>query len=165
MCFDSHWINFFSAALTPTVAILGVYIAIRQWQTAADKLKFELFHRSLPVYDSARRLLAIVKSYGRVSAAELDTFTSETREAKWLFGDEVANYLRDELRSKALELQQLEGELKDQPIEEERTRICNRQGEVGNWFRDQDDVLDAKFAPFLKLRRQSIAPLSFLHRQ
>jgi hypothetical protein len=41
------WISTLSALLTPAIAILGGVIAYRQWRTARDILKFDLFDRAL----------------------------------------------------------------------------------------------------------------------
>ena len=57
---DPHWTQVLSALLTPTIAVLVAIIAYRQWRTAQNRLKFDLFDRRFAVYDAARNLLSSV---------------------------------------------------------------------------------------------------------
>lgn len=105
MTCDPHWTAYLSALLTPIVAVLGSVIAYRQWRTAQNKLKHELFDRRFVVYSAATTLLASIMSSGRAKDDELFKFLSATRDAKWLYNSEIADYLEKELWRKATELQ------------------------------------------------------------
>lgn len=104
MSCDPHWTNYLAALLTPTVAVLGSFIAYRQWRTAQNKLKFDLFDRRFAVYEASRDLLASVMTSGKAKDEEVFKFKflSATREAKWLLNNEVATYLEKELYYKAI---------------------------------------------------------------
>lgn len=146
-----HWTTYLSALLVPTVAIFGSIIAYRQWRTAQNKLKLDLFERRFSVYDSARKLIGSIMTSGKARDEEVHRFLSETREAKWLLNTEIAKYLDEELYAKAIELQALEAELEGVPVGEERSANVKRQSEVKRWIREQYDVLDEEFSSFLKL--------------
>ncbi|MGY6127028.1 hypothetical protein ACW9YV_16510 (plasmid) [Paraburkholderia strydomiana] len=93
-----HWTAYLSALMVPLIAILGVAIAYRQWRTAQNKLKQDLFDKRFSVYDAARRMLASVMTSGKVRDEELFKFMVATREAKWLLSNELAHYLDEVLR-------------------------------------------------------------------
>ena len=79
-------------------------------------------------------------------------FLANTREAKWLFNDEIAEYFDKEFWGRAVDLQTLDTELQALPVGDERANNVKKQSEIKKWFRDQYKVLDEKFTPFLKLK-------------
>ncbi len=152
MSYDPHWTSYLSALLTPTVAVLGSVITYRQWRTAQNKLKLDLFDRRFSVYDAARNLLAAIMTSGKAKDEEVFKFLFATREAKWLLNIEVATYLEEQLYHKAIDLQTLQAELVSVPVGDERSTNVERQAEIKKWFAAQYIVLDEKFSPFLKLQ-------------
>jgi hypothetical protein len=151
MTCDPHWTAYVSALMVPLVAVLGVAIAYRQWRTAQNKLKLDLFEKRFAVYDAARRLLATVMTSGRVSDEEMFKFFAGTREAKWLLDAGVAHYLDKELRRQMLQLQTLNAELEGLPVGPDRSANVKAQTEIKTWMLEQYEVLDGKFSPFLTL--------------
>lgn len=151
MTCDPHWTAYLSALLAPTVAVLGSVIAFRQWRTAQNKLKLDLFDRRFAVYRAATTLLASIMGSGKATDDKLFEFLSATRDAKWLLSAEVAEYLEKELYHKAVDLQCLATELQDMPRGEERSANVQKQSEIKKWFLRQYEVLDGKFSPYLTL--------------
>lgn len=149
---EPHWTAYLSALLAPVVAVLGSFIAYRQWRLAQNKLKLDLFDRRFKVYEAARDLLASIMTRGKADDDELLKYMIATREAKWLLGAEIAEYLNKQLYHKAIDLQTLAAELKGIPVGELRTKNVRAQAEIKKWFIAQYDVLDTLFAPFLQLR-------------
>ena len=149
---NPHWTSYISALLTPIVACLGIYIAFRQWKTAQNKQKHDLFDRRFTVYDEARKFIASIMTSGRVNDEELYKFLYGTREAKWLFDLCVEDYLDKELHHKALYLQALASDLEDMSVGSVRNSNVQKQLETKQWFLKQYDVLDTKFSPFLSLK-------------
>ncbi len=159
-CADPIWTDVLAALLTPTVAALGLYIAYRQWQTnrdqartAKERLRHDLFDRRFAVYDAARVLIGSIMASGRVTNEDQMKFLAGTREAKWLFDDEIAKYFDEEMWSKAVDLEYLEKELEPIPPGEDRTRLVKRQREVKDWFRAQYKVLDSMMNRYLRLQQ------------
>jgi hypothetical protein len=146
-----HWTAYFSALLTPVVAIFGLYLGYQQLKLARHKQKYELFDRRLKVYEAASTIVGSIMVKGKVSGEDVSKLLDETREAKWLFNDTVAEYLDKVLFMKATDLQVLQSLLEDLPVGEERTANAREQGELRKWFREQYGVLDEMFSPFLKL--------------
>ncbi len=44
---EKHWVDILSALAVPTIGVLGVYIAWRQWRTSAYRYKLDLFDKRL----------------------------------------------------------------------------------------------------------------------
>lgn len=149
---DPHWTTYLAALLTPIVAVLGSFIAYRQWRLAQNKLKLELFDRRLSVYDATRALLASIMSSGKTKDEEVFKFMVATREAKWLLNDSIAEYLDKQLYHKVIDLQTLASELEGVGVGEERTQNVHAQANIKKWLMAQFGVLDEKFTPFLQLR-------------
>ncbi len=152
MTCDPHWTTYLAALLTPTVAVLGSFIAYQQWRLAQNKLKLDLFDRRFSVYEAARTLLSSIMKSGKAKDEEVSKFMVSTREAKWLLNDSVAEYLENHLHHKAINLQTLAAELEGVPVGEERTKNVHAQSEIKKWFMAQYKILDEKFAPFLQLQ-------------
>jgi hypothetical protein len=151
MTCEPNWVTYLSALLTPTVAVIGSFIAYRQWRTAQNKLKLELFDRRFNVYLAATTLLASIMGSGKAKDEDLFKFLSATRDAKWLLNIDVANYMDKELYHKAVELMTFSDMLEGVPPGEERTANIRKQAEIKKWFLTQYEVLDEKFSSFLKL--------------
>jgi hypothetical protein len=149
---DAHWTQVLSALLTPTIAVIVAIIAYLQWRTAQNRLKLDLFDRRFAVYDAARNLLSSVITSGKAKEDEMLKFLAHTREAKWLFNDEIAEYLDKEFWGQAVDLQTLDTELVALPVGDERANNVKKQSEIKKWFRDQYKVLDEKFTPFLLIK-------------
>lgn len=53
---DVHWTAYATAVVTPAVALLAVvaatYVGVRNWQTARDKLRLELFEKRWAFYEA-----------------------------------------------------------------------------------------------------------------
>ena len=149
---DPHWTAYLSALLAPVVAVLGSFIAYRQWRLAQSKLKLDLFDRRLKVYEAATGLISSIMTSGKTKDDETFKYMVSTREAKWLLSQEIAVYLDKQLYHKAIDLQTLAAELEGVPIGEVRTKNVHAQADIKKWLMAQYPVLDAQFGPFLHLR-------------
>jgi hypothetical protein len=152
---DPHWTAYVSAIGTPIIAVIaagmGGLIAYRQWRTAQDRLKLDLFDRRLAIYGALMRFLNSVQIEGRVDDARLFTFLGDTRNAKWLLSQENDAYF-DEIRQKADEDSDIHIQLRTLPDGEERTRQGHASSAIILWMLDQFKAANPKFAPFLTLR-------------
>lgn len=145
------WIDVLSALLTPTIALIALYIAFQQWRTNRNKLKLELFERRYAFYESARTLLAAILTAGRATRQTTFEFLVATKGAQFVVGEEIASYFDKELYSKAVDLETWESELKGNLSQADRGRLIELQSQTKKWFADQYTVLDEKFKPLLQL--------------
>jgi len=148
---DPHWTAYLSALLTPTVAVLGTFIAFQQWRTARNKLKFELFQRRLATYEAVQSFLGSIMTSGKVSDEALSKYAVGTAEVRWLYGSEVSAFLRESVWEKAVDLQCLHAELEGMPVGTERSANVKKQSEIKKYMFSLSKVVDDKFEPFLRL--------------
>jgi hypothetical protein len=127
-------------------------IAYRQWRTAQNKLKLDLFDRRLVVYDAAREIILAARASGKVTSEAEFKYIANTRGAIWLFDPEIVRYLDEELWRKIVDLGALESELEGLPAGEERSQNVRAQRVIKDWLGEQLRVMEKKFAPFLKVR-------------
>lgn len=148
---EIHWTTYLTALLTPTIAVLGAFIAYWQWLTAQNKLKLDLFDRRIAIYDAARTLIASVKTNGKANDEELRTLESGIRSARWLLDEDIETYFENELRRKAVELLTLDNELQGLPAGDQRDKNVRKQSELRSGILDQYNVLDRNFEKYLRL--------------
>ena len=149
---DPRWTTLLSALLTPAVAVLGIFIAYRQWRLAQEKLKLDLFDKRFKVYEAARELLASIMTSGKAKDEEVMKFLIATRAAKWLLKRPVADYLNEQLYRKAIDLQRLAAEVEGVGFGKVRTNNILRKREIILWFEAQYEVLDNHFYTCLQLQ-------------
>lgn len=146
---EPHWTAYLQALLTPVVAVLAALIAWRQWRTARNKLKLDLFDRRFAVYDAARNLLGSIATSGKVKEDELTKFLIGTREVRWLLNKEIEEYLR------AIYIEAIHHQTTDDELgfanPEERKRLAHAKAAQRKVLLDKMQVLDEKFSEFLSL--------------
>ncbi|MFZ0496591.1 MAG: hypothetical protein WBD78_10175 [Methylocella sp.] len=150
-------LKYASALGTPIIALIvglfGGMIAYRQWRTAQDRLKLDLFDRRLVIYQQTRDFLARRMALGQLKGREITEFAVNTRVSRWLFSAAIADYLEGEIAKKAMDLADLNSELEALTDEAGRKQNVSRQRELKDWLEKQlYEVIDAKFGEFLQIR-------------
>lgn len=115
-------------------------------------MNLELYDRRLPIYDAAMRLIEYVVQKGTCSFEELNRFSNDTKEARFLFNDEIDSYLR-KLHNEALTLPL--GERKREvldPNSDEHRQSRSVWGDRIIWFNAQVSEVKRRFDPFLKIQ-------------
>jgi hypothetical protein len=147
----TSWTTYLSALLTPTIALAVGYVAYRQWRTAQNKLKLDLFDRRLAMFDAAITLIFESQAPSGASEKALSEYFRSTQQAKWLFNDQIDKYFRMNLYAMAITIKSLSAELEG--IEDGGKRI-EKTSEIFKAHKEmmnQCEVLDKKLTPFLKL--------------
>ncbi|MCH7557762.1 MAG: hypothetical protein IIB56_09940 [Planctomycetes bacterium] len=139
--------------LTPTIAILAVYIAWQQHKTNTDKLRLNLYDRRNRVFDGLMNLLGHIGQQRDVTDQQLYQFYAATNQSEFLFGEgNISEYL-EEIRKKAIDLQYLEKRIKDQRLsQEERKKVVENSRKVFDWLEKQFEVSKNKFRKFLSFK-------------
>jgi hypothetical protein len=145
------WVQLLAALLTPTIALLGAYIAWQQWRTNRNKLKLELFDRRYRIYEAAQTLIGRVLALGKASHEQTFEFLSQVKGAKFMFNEKVQRYLEDDLYRKAERLLALSSDFESLDGTDERKANLEKQREVKDWFKEQYENLDTWFSPYLHL--------------
>ena len=149
---DPHWTTYLAALLTPTVAVFGLVIAYRQFRTARNKLKLDLFDRRYVVYAAVRELFSSIITTGKTSPAQESSYLIGIRGARWLFGAEVRKYLEEEVWPRIVDLGMYQSQVATPASQEERSEAIKRQAETKKWILSQLNAMDELFAKYLALQ-------------
>lgn len=129
--------------------MLAAFVAWRQWRTARNKLKLDLFDRRFAVYDAARNLLASIATSGKVKEDELTKFMIGTREVRWLLNKDIEEYLRV-IYVDAVHHQTTDDEL-NSANPGDRQRLVQAKAAQRKALLQKMEGLDKKFSEFLSL--------------
>lgn len=147
---QKDWIDILSALLTPTIAVLGSFIAWQQWRVNQLRLMHELFDRRYKQFEPTRDFLGTIMTHGRVSPDEEFKWIQATRGSRFLFNNHIAEYF-EELFRKSSDLQTLHAVLEN--LEgDDRAKNLQRQQELKDWFMTELRNLERRFTPYLRLR-------------
>lgn len=140
---DVSWVTILSALLTPAIAVSVTIIAYRQWRTAQNRLKLDLFDRCLAIHTAALGIIlrAVNNPTGSIDVVE---FKPAVRQSRWLLDKEIERYFRQEFIPKVIDFHILWSPNTKSDTEERR--------EIFQWMVEQEDVLDTKFDRFLKIK-------------
>lgn len=81
----------------PVIAALGILIAYRQWRTAQNKLKLELFEKRLAVYEAVDFFITChMRKHGDKSDVGRE-FHQALSTARWLFEPSVLYFCKNKI--------------------------------------------------------------------
>jgi len=127
-----------SALLTPTIAILGIYIAYQQYKTNNQRLRYETYERRLHIYRTIQSFLSEVLREGTTNYNNALKFLSDTSEAYFLFDNSVQEKI-DFIYKNSIEMASLNNQLYSQdgsrglPSGKERYSIVNKHSKLLKW--------------------------------
>lgn len=95
-----EWVEYVKALGTPVAALIAAaitsLIAYRQWVTARNKLKLDLFDKRMEIYRSAIDLMSEIGYHDSILEWDrVNQLGAPFRAARWLLSEEIANYLED----------------------------------------------------------------------
>ena len=146
-----HWTAYLTAILVPVIALTAAWIAFRQSQIAKNKLKLDLYDRRIAIYNVVRQALGKATSHGKLNQSDEIEYLSGTREAQWLFGPEVSQYINVTLWHKIAEFD-LHNTMSTSTDKDERTRHVEARAKVMTWLSEQYAEFDKICSPYLSLR-------------
>ena len=146
------WVDYLSALLTPTIAILGAIIAFLQWRTNSKRLRHELFDRRYEQFTVIRDFLGSIMTFGKSKPEEQMKFLTGTRGMRFIFDKEIAEYVDKAIWHLAVELECLDSELGGLPVGEERSKNIRRQSEIKKQLYKELKTIEDKFAKYLQLQ-------------
>jgi hypothetical protein len=118
------------------------YIAWRQWKTAHDKLKLDLFEKRFAIWTSVQEFLNDILHNMDVDHPRISHFVWETNNAKFLFGSEVDEYL-ELIRKKAIDLISI-NRLRRQEAPQIESNTNQKDSELLDWFVEQSNSVSVK---------------------
>ena len=152
MCTIRNILNILSGFLTPTIAILAIWIAYRQYKIQEYRVRFDLYGARITIYESIMKFLSTVRQKGTASDDELFTFLRETSRSKFLFKGEMEKHI-DAIYDKAVELQYVQKQLSNEalPVGQDRTNFAKQAREHFKWLGEQHDKTNKMFIKYIKL--------------
>jgi hypothetical protein len=158
-CYDSPMCQsyYFSAAsiqsvLTIVIAASVAYIALRQWLTARDKLRLDLYDRRLLIYREVVEYLSLMMQSHEIKTEDLGKFRAATSEADFLFDPEISKYI-DEVGNKAMKLWEAKFVLPEVPEGLNRQKTVSEIVECATWFSGQHEIAKKKFMKYIDISK------------
>ncbi|TAN38604.1 MAG: hypothetical protein EPN25_13390 [Nitrospirae bacterium] len=149
MSTEKDYIDILSAMLTPTIAILGIYIAYQQWRTNKKRLQLDLFEKRYAIFINIKKFIANILTSGIVEQGAEIQFLRDTKSVLFLFDENIAN-LTSEMYQKANKLNALEKTEKSH-VGDKLEKHFDKQEEIKEWFEQQLNNIDTIFMKFLKI--------------
>ena len=147
-------IKILSALLTPTIAVITVYIAYQQYRTNRTKLTLDLYEKRFSVFQTVSNFIGVIVTRQQPTADDVIQLDRAKLNSFFLFGKEVPRYiqtLRDKaesmtlLNSRTKEIAQLGG---GELLEQAR----RSQNEVIAWFEEQNEKCLNVFGKYIAIR-------------
>lgn len=151
------WIDLVSIFSTPVISIVTAlfasYIAWRQFQTAKNKLKLDLFDKRYAVFEKITGFIASPIINDNLKSKDIVNYLRDINSAKFLFEDnkDVINYL-DMLREKATELIILKQNESEALGKGDPDGNQQKQTDLILWFEAQLNEIDDIFKKYLVLK-------------
>ena len=135
--------------LTLLVAATVAWIGYHQYALAKARFKLDLFEKRFAIYKATEKFLSSSASPSRDDLAE---FRRDTRDALFLFSDDIVKYL-EEIGKAGNYIVTAEALLESSPIGDARTDAVNKQAAEIRKLVDKFDELTAVFTPYLRFDR------------
>lgn len=151
-------IEFLKALLTPVTAVtavIGCWIAIRQYQTKQFELRLARYDKRFKIYLALNDFVSAVISEPKMSANAVRQFDIATNEASFLYEDDICEYLAL-VRKKAEEMNRVNSQIEDLACRTERssetTRLAAEKRELIDWFFNEFTASKKRFTKYLSMR-------------
>jgi len=153
MCYTLAEISqFFSAFLTPIIALIAVYIAYQQWRLRREHFQLELFDKRYTVYEGTKNFISIILEKGYPGEKEISGFQESTHDATFLFENEVQERL-DQILENGKKLNDLNTliALTEQASSDGAKEEKENEDEIQDWFKEEYDRIKKLFMKYLKM--------------
>lgn len=139
------------------IGLLGVYIAWRQWSTAAYRFRLDLFEKRFVIYESIIDFILSIRGGGKVLDEHMAIFKEKTLPTRFLFDDKVADYI-SEIKEKAYDAQTFMAESEGMPPGDERAAILRKASEAKKWLykQIQEREINNKLGSYLRVTPSSL---------
>ncbi len=144
--------------VTAMIGALGLLIAFRQWRTAHDKVRLDLFDRRLAIYETFVNAGSMV-FYGTAKKGDepiMDLFQAMGR-AQFLFGPELIAHLQ-QFHDKVLLLNKLQNQWKRAETEEAQAALDDELEKANGQLEAAFEGFEVPFFPYLSLTQKDNEP-------
>lgn len=138
----------FQGLLAPIIGSAVAYIAYQQHKTNRDKIRLDLYDRRFKLYKEMTSFLGSIVTIRNISDNDLVNFLRNTRDAVFLFKDDIPNYI-SEIYTQAIELQLKDKEVGGKILGVDTKKAIEKQAEVFKWFEKQLEECTVRFKKYL----------------
>lgn len=146
------WVDYLSALLVPTIAIVGASIAWQQWRINRARLKNELFDRRYEQFCVVRDFIGSIMTSGKSTLEQQRKYLVGTRGMRFLFDKRIAEYVDEHIWAPAIDLECLESELQGLPVGDDRSENVRKQRGLKSKLHEELKCLEDRFAEYLQLQ-------------
>lgn len=129
-------IKLIPAFITLVVGVVASYISHLQYKINKEKMRLDLFQRRLDAYEKLQQFLSKIMRNNDIAKADLPLLTEARYKARFIFGNEITEYL-DEIWERSFEIlsqqRKLDGD-KSLPTGDERNKVCDENAESIEWM-------------------------------
>ena len=159
-------VNILSALLTPIIAVLAVYIAYQQYQINKKvserqnflnlkKLNLDLYQKRFRIFNETKEILLKINKEAKIDIIEIRNFNFSINESKFLFGDEIIQYLQD-LQKSANKLSNLTKSSDNSSLyrdgHQARKQLVDERHVLINWFTTEYENVENRFIKYLDFK-------------
>ena len=126
------------------------YIAWRQWQTARQRLRFDLFEKRFGIYLASVTLINRAVVHGTPTMEDIVQFQQATRGGEFLFSGPAKAFIR-ELGANAIRARLNHDQLDRNANHPRADHLINEEEDIGDYLRSKADEVDGLFRPYLDL--------------
>ena len=144
------WLQIFLALLVP---FIGFWIAYRQYRTAREKLRLDLFDKRYDVFVQAEKFVQNVLHTGLPEHNHFGQLWEARGKARFLFGEDVEIALKD-IHELAAKLRALRQTIDDRE-NVERNAVVNRITEIESDLQKKYEVLPDVFSSYLRFKNKT----------
>jgi hypothetical protein len=142
-------------ALGPTVvaiiaAAIAGYIALRQWWTAHDRLRLDVYDRRFAVYEATKNLISAATLQGQATPDDLAGFYDGIRGAEFLFDGDTRNFLM-KIGDMAARARIIRARLDRHPEHPHAGQLIDQEEDILDFLREQAPHLEALFGRYLDM--------------
>ena len=146
------WVQYLQAFSLPVLAVVAAWIAYRQYRTAHDKLRLELFDRRLQVFIDTSKFIGNVRQASIPELEDLRTLFRALDGAAFLFDEEIRTYL-SKLHEIAHQLRVTSNKMKQTDDEMERSIISEKNSKLYTDFDNLGDEIVPLFSNYMRFSR------------
>lgn len=145
--------NFIPIIISTLIALGVAYIAFQQFLLAREKFKLDMFEKRFAIYKAVQIYLDEIRKSEDASDKLLNDFLDKTHMAKFLFEDDIADFV-EKLYRKGIKLN-----LANRPNEglspHQLAKHTELKAEAIKYFMGQNENFGIRFLPYLKFRKWS----------
>jgi hypothetical protein len=148
------WVQYVQALGPAMVAVVAAgiagYIAWKQWKTAHDRLRLDMYQRRFAVYDAARRLINMTMITGQPTAEDLGAFYDGIRGAEFLFDGETKKFVH-KIGTMALKAMNVRARLQRSPDHPDVDKLIDQEQDMVLFLVEEGSKLEGMFARYLDI--------------